>query len=120
MYDHIGLHVSNLKASLRFYEAALGPLGHEVCSQDANGAGFGPKGEPALWLYADTSSNAPGVHVAFKAKNRAAVDKFYDSGLKAGGTDNGKPGLRADYSPTYYAAFLTDPDGNNVEAVCLA
>lgn len=120
MYDHIGLHVKDLKASLRFYEATLGALDYVLCSQDANGAGLGPKGEPALWLNADTGAKAPGVHVAFRARNRAAVDKFHDSGLKAGGKDNGKPGLRADYSPTYYAAFLTDPDGNNVEAVCLA
>jgi catechol 2,3-dioxygenase-like lactoylglutathione lyase family enzyme len=120
MYDHIGLHVKDLKASVRFYEAALGALGHALCSQDASGAGLGPKGEPALWLYADNGTKTPGVHVALKAKNRAAVDRFHAEGVKAGGKDNGKPGLRADYSPTYYAAFLTDPDGNNVEAVCLA
>jgi catechol 2,3-dioxygenase-like lactoylglutathione lyase family enzyme len=120
MYDHLGLHVKDLKASIRFYEAVLGALGHVLCSQDATGAGLGPKGEPGLWLYADGGPKKPGVHVAFRAKNRAAVDKFYQDGIKTGGKDNGKPGLRADYSPTYYAAFLTDPDGNNVEAVCLA
>ena len=83
----------------------------------------GPRADrasPALWLYADGGTKKPGVHVAFRAKNRAAVDSFHEAGVKAGGKDNGKPGLRADYSPTYYAAFLTDPDGNNVEAVCLA
>jgi predicted lactoylglutathione lyase len=125
MYDHIGLHVKDLTASVRFYEAALAGLGHVLCSQDASGAGFGPEGAAALWLYADkgtkaTRSNHMGVHIAFRARNRAAVDKFYKDGVKAGGGDNGKPGLRADYSPTYYAAFLTDPDGNNVEAVCMA
>ena len=73
-----------------------------------------------MWLYAEKGTKSPGVHVALKAKNRAAVDKFHAEGVKAGGKDNGKPGLRADYSPTYYAAFLIDPDGNNVEAVCLA
>jgi catechol 2,3-dioxygenase-like lactoylglutathione lyase family enzyme len=119
MYDHLGLHVKDLKASIRFYEAALGALGHVLCSQDATGAGLGPKGEPGLWLYADGGTKKPGAHVAFRAKNRAAVDKFHEAGVKAGGKDNGKPGLRADYSPTYYAAFLTDPDGNNVEAVCM-
>jgi catechol 2,3-dioxygenase-like lactoylglutathione lyase family enzyme len=119
MYDHVGLHVKDLAASVRFYQAALGGLGHELCSQDANGAGFGPGGEAALWLYADKGTKAPGVHLAFKAKDRASVDKFHKDGVKAGGGDNGKPGLRADYSPKYYAAFLTDPDGNNVEAVCL-
>ncbi|MBL9034225.1 MAG: VOC family protein [Rhodospirillaceae bacterium] len=119
MYDHVGLHVKDLPASVRFYKAALASLGHELCSQDAGGAGFGPGGEAALWLYADKGTKAPGVHIAFKAKDRAAVDAFHKAGLKAGGADNGKPGLRADYSPKYYAAFLTDPDGNNVEAVCL-
>ena len=119
MYDHLGLHVKDLGASVRFYKAALAGMGHVVCSQDASGAGLGPDGAPALWLYADKGTKAPGVHIAFAAKNRAAVDKFYADGIKAGGKDNGKPGLRADYSPTYYAAFLTDPDGNNVEAVCL-
>src|SRR6516165_10755287 len=93
MYDHIGLRVGNLDAAVRFYTAALAPLGFVLCSKDANGAGFGPKGEPALWLH---------LH----------------EGPKAGGRDNGAAGPRTDYSPTYYAAFLIDPDGNNVEAVC--
>ena len=72
-----------------------------------------------MWLYADTGTKAPGTHIGFAARDRAAVDRFHEDGLKAGGTDSGKPGLRVDYGPTYYAAFLTDPDGNNVEAVCL-
>lgn len=115
MYDHIGLKVKDVATSGRFYTAALKPLGHEP---DDSGSGFGPPGEPALWLYADASPN-PGVHVAFKASNRAAVDGFHKAGLKAGGSDNGKPGVRTDYAPNYYAAFLIDPDGNNVEAVCM-
>jgi catechol 2,3-dioxygenase-like lactoylglutathione lyase family enzyme len=118
MYDHIGLKVGDLVASVRFYSAALGALGHVVGSQDASYAGLGPKGDPALWLYSGGKAKA-GTHVAFRAPNRAAVDKFHAAGLAAGGQDNGKPGLRADYSPTYYAAFLIDADGNNVEAVCL-
>jgi catechol 2,3-dioxygenase-like lactoylglutathione lyase family enzyme len=117
MYDHIGLKVKKLDASVRFYEAALKPLGYVLCSRDDNGAGFGPKGEPALWLYASKNANA-GAHVAFRAPGHAAVEKFHAEGLKAGGRDNGGAGPRADYSPTYYAAFLIDPDGNNVEAVC--
>lgn len=117
MYDHIGLKVKDVKASARFYSAALGALGHVLASQDDNGAGLGPKDEPALWLYKGKAGG--GTHVAFRAANRAAVDRFHKDGLKAGGRDNGAPGLRADYSPTYYGAFLTDPDGNNVEAVCL-
>jgi len=116
MYDHVGLRTANLDASVRFYEAALAPLGHGLCSRDEAGAGFGPPGAPALWLHRAAGG---GVHVAFRAADRAAVDRFHAAGLEAGGRDNGGPGLRADYGPRYYAAFLIDPDGNNVEAVCL-
>jgi catechol 2,3-dioxygenase-like lactoylglutathione lyase family enzyme len=119
MFDHIGLKVGNLEASLNFYQLALSGLGHAVASQDASCAGIGPPGAPALWLYAGKPPAGSRVHVAFRAASRAAVDTFHREGLKAGGRDNGPPGLRADYSPTYYAAFLLDPDGNNVEAVYL-
>jgi AraC-like DNA-binding protein len=108
------------QAAVRFYEAALAPLGYVVCSRDDSGAGLGPPGAPALWLYAGTLAAGPGAHIAFSAPARAAVDRFYSAGLASGGRDHGGPGLRADYSPTYYAAFLLDPDGNNVEAVCHA
>ncbi|MCE9649490.1 MAG: VOC family protein [Parvibaculum sp.] len=118
MYDHIGLKVKDLKASTRFYESALAGLGHVLHPGDDTYAGFGPKGEPALWLHQNDKAKG-GAHVAFRAKDHAAVDRFHKDGLKAGGKDNGAPGPRADYSPTYYAAFLIDPDGNNVEAVCL-
>ena len=118
MYDHIGLHVNDLEQSVRFYSAALEALGFVCSSHDASGAGFGPKGEPALWLYPSKRDSGPGVHVAFRAESRAAVDGFHRAGLRAGGKDNGAAGVRADYSPQYYAAFLIDPDGNNVEAVC--
>lgn len=118
MYDHIGLKVRDLDASVRFYGAALAALGHEVCSRDESGAGLGPRGEPGLWLYAAQGVSNAAAHVAFRASDRAAVDRFYTAGLATGGSDHGRPGVRADYSPTYYAAFLLDPDGNNVEAVC--
>jgi catechol 2,3-dioxygenase-like lactoylglutathione lyase family enzyme len=118
MYDHIGLRVNDLDASVRFYQAVLAPLGHVLASHDASGAGLGPKDAPALWLYAAKGASNV-THVAFRAPDRKSVDRFHAAGLKAGGRDNGAPGLRADYSPTYYAAFLVDPDGNNVEAVCL-
>lgn len=119
MYDHIGLKVKDLDASVRFYTAALAPLGHGLCSRDESSAGFGPPGAPSLWLYRTAGPLGPGVHVAFRAPDRKAVDRFHEAGLLAGGGDHGPAGLRADYSPTYYAAFLIDPDGNNVEAVCL-
>ena len=119
MFDHIGLKVKDLDASVRFYTAALGPLGYEATSQDESSAAFGAKGTYTLWLYADARLAHSLVHIAFTAGNRAAVDAFYREGLKARGRDNGAPGARKDYSPTYYAAFLLDPDGNNVEAVCL-
>jgi len=117
MYDHITLQVKDVGASVRFYESALAPLGHVLGSRSESGAGLGPAGAPALWL--SRGSTGPGVHVAFRAPDRACVDRFHREGLKAGGRDNGGPGLRPDYGPTYYAAFLFDPDGNNVEAVCL-
>lgn len=120
MYDHIGFKVKDLAASVRFYEAALAPLGNVLNSSDESGAGLGPKDASALWLAAGGKpAKNGGIHIAFRAPNRAAVDAFYKKGLKAGGNDNGAPGLRVDYSPTYYAAFLIDPDGNNVEAVCM-
>ena len=117
MFDHIGLQVKDLAASVRFYEAVLAPLGHVLCSRDETTAGFGPKDAPALWLYADPKAKPSRTHVALRAADRKAVDRFYAAALEAGGTDHGKPGVRADYSPTYYAAFVLDPDGNNVEAV---
>ena len=117
MYDHIGLRIGDLDASVRFYTAALAPLGYVLCSRDDNGAGFGPKGEPALWLHVHKAKANTGAHVAFRAADHTAIKKFHAEGLKAGGRDNGGAGPRKDYSPSYYAAFLIDPDGNNVEAV---
>ena len=100
MYDHIGLKVGNLDAAVRFYTAALAPLGYVLCSRDDSGAGFGPKGEPALWLYLHKGPAAPGAHIAFRAPDHAAIAKFHAAGVRAGGRDNGAAGPRADYSPT--------------------
>src|ERR1700749_4641727 len=118
MYDHLGLKVANLDASVKFYVAALAPLGYVLDSKDENGAGFGPKGAPAVWLYRHQGGNSAGTHVAFRAPDHDAIKKVHSEGQKAGGRDNGAAGPRPDYSATYYAAFLIDPDGNNVEAVC--
>jgi catechol 2,3-dioxygenase-like lactoylglutathione lyase family enzyme len=117
MFDHIGLHVRDLARSIAFYQAALAPLGYELGSRDDTSAGFGPPRAPALWLYAGDARGT--AHIAFRAADRASVDRFFQHGISAGGRDNGKAGLRTDYAPNYYAAFLIDPDGNNVEAVCM-
>jgi catechol 2,3-dioxygenase-like lactoylglutathione lyase family enzyme len=119
MFDHIGLKVRNLPVAVNFYRAALAPLGFEICAEDPTYAGIGPAGAPSLWLYADDQAESAAVHLALRAESRAAVDSFYAAGLAAGGRDNGAPGLRPDYATTYYAAFLLDPAGNNVEAVCM-
>ena len=117
MFDHIGLRVKDLDAAARLYQAMLAPLGHVPGSAGEGYAGFGPKGKAALWLHADKKGG--GAHVCFKAPDRAAVEAFYKAGLKAGAKDNGAPGLRTDYAPNYYGAFLLDGEGNNVEAVCM-
>src|SRR5262249_11826098 len=116
---HIGWKVNAVAASVRFYRAALAALGYGLCSRDASGASFGPAGEPALWLHSAELAAGSGAHVAFRAADRAVVDRFYRDGLKAGGRDHGGPGPRTEYSPHYYAAFLLDPDGNNIEAVSM-
>jgi catechol 2,3-dioxygenase-like lactoylglutathione lyase family enzyme len=119
MYDHVGLKVSSLDTSAQFYAAALKELGHAVLSRDETSVGLGaPEGAAGLWLAAGAAAVTP-VHLAFTARTRSAVDAFHRAGLAARGRDNGAPGLRKDYGPSYYAAFLLDPDGNNVEAVCL-
>jgi catechol 2,3-dioxygenase-like lactoylglutathione lyase family enzyme len=117
MYDHVSLKVKNFAKSRRFYESALKPLGYTLQSQDESSAGFGAGETTALWISAGAPASA-GVHIAFAAANRAAVGAFHVGAVEAGGRDNGRPGLRENYGPTYYAAFAYDPDGNNIEAVC--
>lgn len=116
MFDHIQLRVKALESSKRFYTAALAPLGFTIQYDDDGLIGFGPKGAPALWL----RQGQPGspLHIAFVAKDRAAVRAFYAAALPAGGQDNGAPGLRPKYHANYYGGFVKDPDGNNIEAVC--
>ncbi|SIT43796.1 conserved hypothetical protein [Paraburkholderia ribeironis] len=122
MFDHIGLRVSDVPRSVRFYQQVLAPLGFELCMHEGELAGFGKPGQAQLWLHGagTDAATARGVHVAFEATSREAVERFHHEGIHGGGADNGKPGLRSDYGPTYYAAFLIDPDGNNIEAVCMS
>ena len=101
MYDHIGLRVGNLDASVRFYTAALAPLGYVLCSRDESGAGFGPKGEPALWLYPHKGAAAAGSHIALRAPDHAAIAKFHAAGVKAGSRDNGAAGPARPTSPRF-------------------
>ena len=112
MIDHTGVIVGSFEASRRFYAAALASLGFELLLEfHASVAGFGEPGKPDL-------PNTPRIHVAFRADTRREVDAFYEAALGAGALDNGAPGLRAQYHPDYYGAFVLDPDGHNIEAVC--
>lgn len=124
MLDHIGIPVSDYARSKSFYLKALAPLGYglvmEVDQQIEKGfsaAGLGMRGKPDFWLGGEGKLNRS-VHIAFAAKDRAAVDAFYHAAITAGGTDNGAPGLRPHYHPNYYAAFVFDSDGHNIEVVC--
>jgi catechol 2,3-dioxygenase-like lactoylglutathione lyase family enzyme len=125
MIDHVGFAISDAERSKRFYEQALAPLGITLIKSvppdktEAGGMahGFGSNGKPYFWV-GDNEAVGEGTHVAFVAERRADVNAFYEAALAAGGRDNGAPGIRAHYHPTYYAAFVLDPDGINVEAVC--
>ncbi len=119
MFDHIGLRTAKFDALAAFYEAALAPLGYAKLVAFDGGAGFGDNGAPTLWLGASDASPSS-VHLALRTTSRVAVDNFYAAALAHGAKDNGAPGVRAEYAPTYYAAFVIDPDGNNLEAVCHA
>ena len=124
MLDHIGLAVADFDRAKAFYRAALKPLGlgvvMEVTAEETGGdahAGFGDEGKPFFWI--GTGAKPKGdAHVAFAAQTRAEVDAFHAAAIAAGGRDNGQPGLRPHYHPNYYGAFVYDPDGNNIEAVC--
>jgi catechol 2,3-dioxygenase-like lactoylglutathione lyase family enzyme len=118
--DHVALRVHDVAASRRFYEAALAPLGFTVVMEvpGVPGAGLGLSGHPSFWIHPGDASGP--IHVAFHAADRGRVDAFFAAAVAAGATDNGPPGVRLHYHPNYYAAFVTDPDGNNVEAVCHA
>ncbi len=117
MIDHINLLVSDIERSKRFFQEALSPLGYELLMEHRiSGAGFGQAGKPDFWIKQGVLSSA--IHVAFASPDRATVDAFHDAAIAAGGRDNGPPGLRPEYHSTYYGAYVLDPDGNNIEAVC--
>ena len=119
MLDHMGLDVSDYERSKTFYDKALAPLGFKLLMEPVPGiGGFGNGQMPFFWIAAGRRAPQSGVHVAFTADNRETVDAFHAAALAAGATDNGAPGVREIYHPTYYGAYVLDPDGNNVEAVC--
>jgi len=124
MIDHTGFNVSVPAKSRAFYDAALAPLGYkvlmEVPPEHTGGKvvlGYGEPPKPDFWI-AEGPPQEPRLHLAFSAKSRAVVDAFYKAAIAAGGTDNGPPGPRPHYHAGYYGAFVKDPDGHNIEAVC--
>lgn len=119
MIDHVALTVSDYERSKDFYLEVLRPLGYVLMMEHGiSGAGFGRDGKPDFWIQPGQASGP--IHVALAAADRATVDQFHAAALKAGAKDNGAPGPRTEYHPNYYGAFVIDPDGNNVEAVCHA
>ena len=117
MLDHVGIRVSDFEQSKRFFTEAISPLGYELIMEPSvSTAGFGRRGKPDFWI--GQGDRGQPVHIAFAASDRASVDAFHEEALAAGGRDNGGPGLRLEYHQSYYAAFVFDPDGNNIEAVC--
>ncbi len=123
MLDHVSIGVKDIEASKRFYDATLKPLGYVSKYAKGTDAGYG-KDAIQLWLGQTDKpvkeDMASGLHFCFVAPTRKSVDDFHAAGLKAGGRDNGKPGIRPNYGPTYYAAFVIDPDGYRIEAHCSA
>ncbi len=125
MLDHIGFKVSDFATSKAFYKRALAPLGYalvmevtpEMTGTDSRHAGFGANGKPSFWIGTGETTRGS-LHVALVANTRAQVDAFHAAAVAAGARDNGAPGLRTIYHPTYYGAFVLDPDGHNIEAVC--
>ena len=127
MIDHMGITVSDIAKSKAFYLQVLGALGYVLCKDRPGAASFGVMQGPGksadpggdFWI-SEGAAMTPRIHVAFNAASRADVDVFFAAGIAAGGIENGAPGLRAQYHANYYAAFVLDPDGYNIEAVCHA
>ena len=125
MIDHVGFPVADYARSKAFYTQALAPLGYALIMEvqqtenDSPAAGYGMNGKPDFWIGGEGGLNRV-VHIAITAGDRPSVDAFHRAALAAGGRDNGAPGLRPHYHPNYYGAFVLDPDGHNIEAVCHA
>jgi len=121
MIDHITVRVRNIEATLKFYSSALKPLGYTIgydkTFEDARVVGLKRANTIDTWFITDSPPSGP-LHIAWSADTRTAVDAFYSAAIAAGGKDNGKPGPRPHYGSSYYGAFVIDPDGNNIEAVC--
>jgi catechol 2,3-dioxygenase-like lactoylglutathione lyase family enzyme len=124
MIDHTGVVVSDFSRIKSFYSSVLAPIGYALLADipasitgHTDVAGFGEPPKPDFWISYGTP-NRPPIHVAFRVPSRAIVDAFYSAAIAAGGRDNGPPGLRPHYHPNYYGAFVIDPDGHNIEAVC--
>ena len=121
MVDHVGFTVSDYERSKGFYTEALAPLGYSLLMEPVGrAAGFGREGKPDFWVEGEGETVTGRLHIAIAAENREMVDAFYAAAIAAGGTDNGPPGPRPIYHPSYYGAYVLDPDGHNVEAVCHA
>ncbi|ACI99593.1 VOC family protein [Rhodospirillum centenum] len=123
MLDHVSIPVADLGRAIRFYDPVLGALGYRRQMESPQGVGYGQAGKPWFWIgrpsdFGGCIGPLTGFHLAFAAPDRAAVDAFHAAALAAGGRDNGGPGLRLHYHPSYYAAFVFDPDGHRIEAVC--
>ena len=120
MLDHVTIGVRDIEQSMKFYDRALRPLGiSRLYAEDNRSAGYGIAPKAFFWIGTRETSQT-GAHVAFAANDRATVDRFYQEALAAGGKDNGRPGTRPNYHQNYYGAFVLDPDGHNIEAVCHA
>jgi catechol 2,3-dioxygenase-like lactoylglutathione lyase family enzyme len=122
MLNHVSIGVRDVAKAKRFYDAALKPLGYACLSDSPTSLGYGRDGAIALWIGAAErpvpADEKSGLHFCLDAPTRKGVDAFHAAALRAGGRDNGKPGLRGDYGPNYYAAFIIDPDGYRLEAYC--
>jgi catechol 2,3-dioxygenase-like lactoylglutathione lyase family enzyme len=118
MLDHVTVGVCNIERSKKFYDRALLPLGiTRLYGEGERFAGYGIRPKAFFWIGMRETSQT-GAHIAFSANHRAIVDRFYEEAVAAGGRDNGPPGIRPNYHADYYGAFVLDPDGHNIEAVC--